>query len=150
METLVATALLVTALAGVAQLVTASARFLLDAGRGETALIAAQAKLESLRSLAWTYDALGGPISDPSLAPSPAGALDADLEGYSDYLDHGGRAVDRTGEAAMFRRRWSIVRVDDGAPDALAIEVCVARMGDGVRSALAAEACLMAVRTRQP
>jgi type II secretory pathway pseudopilin PulG len=147
-EVVVATAVLVTALAGAAQLLTSSSRFLLDAERGDTALTAAQAQLEWLRSRAWTYDGSGMPVSDPALAPSPPGSLDADAAGYSEYLDRSGRPVDRVLESPVFRRRWSITAVDGGEPDALAIEVCVS--GVGAASATPAEVCLMTVRTRQP
>jgi hypothetical protein len=150
LETVFATAVLVTVLAGVAQLVASSARFLLDAGRGETALTAAQAQIESLRSRVFSYDAGGTPISDPALAPSPPGALDADTSGYIDYLDRRGRPVDPIVETPMFRRRWSLAPIDGGEPDALVIEVCVWSISDGARSAADAEACLMTVRARQP
>jgi hypothetical protein len=149
-ETVVATAVLVTALVGVAQLLASSSRFLLDAGRGETALIAAQAQVESLRSRVWTYDRLGRPVSDPALAASPPGTLDADAVGYSDYLDHSGRTVDRAHSTPMFRRRWSIAPLAGGDPDALVVEVCVSSLAAGAQLAADAEACLMAVRTRQP
>jgi hypothetical protein len=89
------------------------------------------------------------PVGDPTLAPSPPGALDADAAGYADYLDRSGRPVDRSVEAPMFRRRWSITAVDGGEPDALAIEVCVSSVG-GAGSAADAEVCLITVRTRQP
>lgn len=142
METLIATAVLVSVLAGVAQLFTASARQLIDAGYRETALLAAQAQVESLRSRVWTYAADGAPVSDPALAPSPPGTLDADAGLYFDYLDRRGRPVDPS--QAWFRRRWAIVPVGE----ALALEVCVSRLTPGATAA--PDACLMSVRTRQP
>jgi hypothetical protein len=148
-ETLIATALLVTVLAGVAQLLTSSARFLLDSGRGETALTAAQAQIETLRAAAWTYDPSGAAVSDPALAASPAGALEVDTDGYADYLTAHGHLVAPGDSAALFRRRWAIQPVEGDGPDAIVIEVCVSRIADE-RAPQPADACLMTIRTRQP
>jgi type II secretory pathway pseudopilin PulG len=148
-ETLVATTVLITALAGVAQLLTSSARFLRDSAREEIALTAAQAQLETLRAALFTYDPSGAPVSDPGLASAPAGSLDIDLEGYSNYLDRAGRTVERADEAAMFRRRWAITPLGSGEPGLVMIEVCVWRLVDAA-TVPAAGACLATVRTRQP
>ena len=55
-ETLVATGILVTALAGVAQLFVLGTHLTRGAGASGIALVAAQDKLESLRGLAFAYD----------------------------------------------------------------------------------------------
>ena len=63
-ETLVATGVLITAIAGLAQLFTLSVRVTRDSAQFGTALLAAQDKLESLRSFHFTYDDDGNLLSD--------------------------------------------------------------------------------------
>ena len=128
-EVLVAAALLTVAAAGTGQLVVVAANAL-EAGRGRTAtaMLASQ-KMEQLRSLLWAYDAGGGVRSDlttdvsrdpftsagSGLAPSPAGTLDRDVDGYVDYLDAGGRwigAGSTPPPETVYVRRWAIVPLD--------------------------------------
>jgi hypothetical protein len=146
LETLIATSVLITSLAGTAQLITFTARWLLDSGWEELALTAAQAQIEVLRSRAWTVDALGIPVTDLALAPSPPGALFEDVEGYTDVLDRHGRWVDSSSQDGVFRRRWAITRTPGAGPDAIAIEVCVTRLA----APRSAPSCLATIRTRQP
>lgn len=152
LETVVATGVLVTALAGIAQLLALSVRTTYDAGSQAAALMAAQDKLEGLRSLALTYDPLGAPVTDAGLAASANFTLDEDTDGFVDYVDRDGATVDTRvgGHGATLTRRWRITPIDPFVPEALAIEVCVFRWpSDGV-SLQAATACLATVRVRQP
>lgn len=152
LETVVATGVLVTALAGIAQLFALSVRSARDTGSDGAALVAAEDKIEGLRSLTFAYGPVGEPITDPGLAPSGALSLAEDTSGFVDYLNADGAAVaiDRDGDGAVFTRRWRVTAIDRFLPEALAIEVCVFRWpADGLlpRTAFA---CLATVRTRQP
>lgn len=152
LETVVATGILVTALAGIAQLLALSIRSTRDAGSQSAALYAAQGKLEELRSLTFTYDPLGAPVTDPGLGPSGGLTLAEDTAGFVDYLDAGGTAVDLTHEdhGVSWSRRWRITSLDPFSPEALVLEVCVFRWPAGRMTPRAAAACLATVRGRQP
>jgi len=147
-ETLVATLILVTALAGVAQLVAVSVRQAREPGARGAAVAAAQAKAEWLRARTFGFGPGGERVTDAALLPSPPGAMAADAPGYADTLDHDGREVGAGDEGAAWARRWSILSVDAASPDAIAIEVCVFR--EAGRAAVAAEACVFTLRARQP
>jgi type II secretory pathway pseudopilin PulG len=147
-ETLVATSILVTVLAGVAQLFILGAHLTQQAGRSGIALIAVQDKLESLRSQALTYDAGGVSVTAPVLQPSPPEALAEDIEPYLDWLDGEGAAQDSADDAVLIRR-WRVTSVGATTPDAIAIEVCVFR-APAAADPQGADACLATIRTRQP
>jgi type II secretory pathway pseudopilin PulG len=146
LETLVATGILVTALAGVAQLFVLGSHLTRQAGESGLALVAAQDKLESLRGHAFTYDPSGTEVTDAALAPSPASSLAEDLDPYVDWLDADGEVIDSPDEAVL-SRRWRITSLGLTTPDAIAIEVCVFPLGAAARGA---DACLSTIRTRQP
>lgn len=148
-ETLVATGILVTALAGIAQLFVLSTHLTRQASASGMALVAAQDKLESLRGLAFAYDAAGAGITAPALAPSPSSSLDENVEPNVDWLDAAGHVSDDA-NAAMLVRRWRISTVEATSPEAIAIEVCVFKAPAQDADHRAADACLSAVRTRQP
>lgn len=151
-ETVVATGILVTALAGLAQLLALSVRSTRDAGSQSAALIAAQDKVEALRALAFAYDAAGSPVTAPEFNVRNSGSLDDDTPGAVDYVDANGAIVadEDEGQGAVFTRRWRISPLDAFVPDAIVIEVCVFHSpADGLSPALA-EACLATVRARQP
>jgi type II secretory pathway pseudopilin PulG len=145
-ETLVATSILVTALAGIAQLFVLGSHLTRRAGTSGIALIAAQDKLESLRGRAFTYDAAGAPATDSALEPSPSSSLAEDSDPYVDWLDQSGRPSDP--DDAVLTRRWRITSLGMTTPDAIAIEVCVFPFPS--RNARGADACLSTIRTRQP
>lgn len=152
LETVVATGVLVTALAGLAQLLALAARSTRDAGDQGVVLTAAQDKIERLRALALGYGPLGVAITDPALAPSDAGSLGDDTDGYVDYLSADGAVVDveSDGHGAAWTRRWRITPIDAFAPEALAVEVCVFSYPAAGLAPRAAQVCLATVRTRQP
>jgi type II secretory pathway pseudopilin PulG len=147
-ETIVATGILVTALAGVAQLFVLGTHLTRRAGASGRALVAAQDKLESLRGQPFTYDPGGASVTAPALQPSPPTTLTADTEPYADWLDVDGAAQD-TADGAILVRRWRISSLGATTPDAIAIEVCVFR-SPGAADPNAADVCLSTIRTRQP
>ncbi len=149
LETLVATGILVTALAGVAQLFILSSHLTRQANIAGAALSAAQAKLEDLSGLSFDYDSSGTSVTDPSLAVSPASSLDEDIDPYVDWIDQSGESNASPGNA-MFKRRWRVTSIASDAPDAIAIEVCVFRLPADDAPVRAADACLSTARTRQP
>jgi type II secretory pathway pseudopilin PulG len=143
-ETLVATGILVTTLAGVAQLFVLGTQLTRQAGASGMALIAAQDRLELLRALAFTYDPSGLTVTAAALEPSPSSSLDYDIDPYADWLDADGEVTDNVDDAVI-SRRWRIASLGPTTPDAIAIEVCVFRTGTA-----GADACLSTIRTRQP
>src|SRR6186997_2147895 len=106
-ETLVATGILVTALAGVAQLFILGTHLTRQAGASGMALVAAQDKLESLRGQAFTYDADGVTVTAPALQPSPLDTLGEDIEPYVDWLDVDGTRQE-SADDAVWIRRWRV------------------------------------------
>lgn len=147
-ETLIATALIVTAVAGLAHLFALSVRFTRDSGQFGVALVAAQDKLEALRSARYDYDHDGSPVTDPSLRVSPADALHSDVADYFDRLDERGYSLE--GDDGAFVRRWRITPIAADEPSAIAIDVCVFRAPAVNAQLEAADACLATIRVRQP
>ena len=146
LETLIATGILVTALAGIAQLFVLSSHLSRQANTSGAALVSAQDKLESLRGLPFAYDANGSAITDPALQISPPGSLAEDVARYVDWVDAGG--VSRESEdAAEFTRRWRVSAIGSAEPDTISIEVCVFKAPAGSHGA---DACLSTIRSRQP
>lgn len=148
-ESLIAMAILVTAFAGLAQVILHAGKTASDDWRRQVASTAAQSKLEWLRSRRLAFDANGTEVTDEALKDSPAGALERDVDGYHEVLDDTGAPGEpATGHAAAFVRRWSVVS-SRSAISTVAIEVCVflwpAR--DGRESA---EPCVGTIRARQP
>ena len=133
LETLIATGVVVTAVAGLAQLVAFSVALTRASSESAVALAAAQQRLEALRALEYGFDAAGVLIADPRLAPSR----------YVDWLDASGVEVEEA--HAAFGRWWQITLLETTEPSLIGIEVCVfdarARIPD---------ACLATLRTRQP
>jgi type II secretory pathway pseudopilin PulG len=147
-EAIVATSVLITALAGIAQLFILGTHLARQAGQSGAALVAAQDKLESLRGQAFTYDAGGVAVTSPALQPSPPETLAEDVEPYVDWLDVDAATLESADDAVLIRR-WRITSMGATTPDAIAIEVCVFRI-PGARDAKGADACLSTIRTRQP
>ncbi len=111
-EVIVASGLLIAAIASVAQLVVMSARATAVAGARSMAAAIAIDKMEQLRGLAWTVDAAGNPVNDPALAESPVDALDRDVAGFSDRV-------------GAFARRWWIRPLPIAPADGLLLQVRV-------------------------
>lgn len=170
-EVMVAVALLVTAIAGVAQLAIVSARANEATRSNATVEWLAREKLEQLTALAWTADDGLLPVSDyatnlaqapsqPSggvgLSVSPGDTLATATAGYVDYLDSSGTWVGSSGSPprdARWQRRWSI-QVVGGPADTLMLQVLVSRVGTSgavmARDAAATNgAWLVSVRSRR-
>ena len=159
LEVLVATTILVTGLAALAQLFMLGTRANLQARQTTMAAILAQQKMEQLRGLAWSVDA-GLPVSDlttdttvvpetdsggTGLTPSPADALERNVAGYADFIDRYGSVLGggQTPPAgSVYLRRWSIEPLS-GSADTLRLEVLVADLRNRD------EARLVAAKTRK-
>ena len=148
-ETLIATGLLITAMAGLAQLLALSVRFTRESAQFGVALVGAQDKLESLRALPFGYGADGEPATDPRLTPSPAIALVEDLDGSVDWLDASG-GVTAARDVAEYVRRWRVMAIATDDPEAIVIDVCVFNVRSNTHDVNTAEACLATARVRQP
>ena len=148
-ETIVATGILVTALAGIAQLFVLGTQLSRQASVSGQAVVIAQDKLEYLRGLRFAFDVNGSPVTDSGLTPSPADSLHADRSPYLDWVDASGNAGGDAADA-VFARRWQISTVGAASPEAITIEVCVFAMPVAGRGPQGAEACLSTIRTRQP
>lgn len=130
-ETLVAAALIATAIVVFAHLVSLGARQSDSNRRASAAIVAAQSKLEELRAVTWTSTIQGN-----GLQPSPPGSLVQDIPGYVEYLDEPG-----------FVRRWALSLFESADPDTLILQVCVFPRRSAEQQP---EACVMTVRTRRP
>lgn len=139
-EALVASAVVVTLAAGVAQVAVMSAVSLRDAGAQGMALFMGAQKLEQLASLAWTYDTALRPVSDvttnlafdPPASTGrgllPSGPVAGAADGYIDYLDRDGAWIGTGPDppaGTAFVRRWSVSPVPAAGPDALLLQVAV-------------------------
>ena len=145
-ETLVASAVIVTLAAGAAQVAVMTAASVRTGGAQGMALFLAAQKMEQLASLAWTYDAGLQRVSDAttSLAvdpPAPGGPgllasppIAAAGAGHTDYLDRDGAWIGSGSNppgGTAFVRRWSIAPITWAPDDTLLLEVAVAAMGGG-------------------
>ena len=130
-EVMVASAILGCAVLSVAQLVATSTTATAEARRVSEATLLAWQKIDELRSLGFAFDDAGLPVTDPALAPSPAGTLTSDTDGYVERVD------DR------YRRRWAIASAA-GNPDLLILRVRV--VAAGRENELASAATLRARR----
>jgi prepilin-type N-terminal cleavage/methylation domain-containing protein len=117
-EVLIATAIVVSAAAGLGRLFVASADATRVAGGTATALLLAEQKLEELHA------------ADGPLTASPAGALTTDTGGFVDYWDlSGAPAITSSPGAApagsVFVRRWSIEPARSGSIAPVVLQVVV-------------------------
>jgi type II secretory pathway pseudopilin PulG len=121
-EVIVATTILMTGVASLAQLIAWSARANDLARSSSAATLLAQQKVEALRAGA------------SELSPSPAGALLADTPGYSDYLDSRGAPLETTTSTppagTVFVRRWSIDMLPGSVRDTVVLQVVVIRWSE--------------------
>jgi len=128
-ETLVASAILITGIVSLAQLVVVSSRARAAAGARSLAALLVVDKIERLRALPWTVDDAGAPVSAPELGVSPADALERDVPGY----------VDAPGG---WPRRWSVQPLPSDPADTLVVQVRVVTPGG-------ADVRMATVRTRR-
>jgi len=167
-ETIVATALLGTALVASAHLFALSARSNLQARTTTFASVLAQEKMEQLRGLTWGTDELGLPVNDfttnlavdpptadgTGLTPSPQNALADNVANYVDFVNADGRTVPQ--EEALYVRRWSIEPLPTNPNNTLVIQVFVFKSGgrpsdgdDNFIERMPDEARLITVKTRK-
>ena len=171
-EVLIAVLLLSVLAVGAATLGAAAGRAVLMARAASSTLVLARQKHEQLRALTWAVNEAGALVTDatadlstatparggPGTAVSPPGALDANLAGFSDYLDVEGRwagAGALPPPGAAFARRWSVDRLEGSQDATLVVRVLVLplawaphRAGRGATTALVSEATLVSMRTR--
>jgi type II secretory pathway pseudopilin PulG len=147
-ETLIATGILITAIAGLAQLFALSVRFTRDSSQFGAALIAAQDKLEILRSLRFGYDEDGRPVTDPRLQPSRDTSLHENVGSHFEWLNDDGSVGAERGSSYV--RRWRITEIAANEPAVIAIDVCVYAAPAYKGGPNEADACLGSVRVRQP
>ena len=141
-----------------------------------TAVVLAAAKIDQLRSLAWTYEPSAPgvaavprsdrttDVSHPDLSSGGAGlqasspaALVTNTTNYVDYLDGAGRWVGHDSDPpadAVYVRRWSVRPLPDAPERTLVLQVLVTTVRDDRSRSTpwsrrtGAEALLVSVRTR--
>jgi hypothetical protein len=170
-EALVATTVTTIGTLALAQLCAMSMRMNQDAHATTVATVLASQKMEQLRALAWTSDALSVPISDlatdtsvephsssggTGLSFSPPGTLGTNTTGYCDFVDENGRTLGggtAPPPTTAFVRRWSIAPGPPAAIDTLAIQIAVVPIGSRRRGASTIrgpdEVRLLGIRTRK-
>jgi prepilin-type N-terminal cleavage/methylation domain-containing protein len=159
LEVLIASAIVSVALSSLAQLFVLSAHANSHARAMTVATLLAIQKMEGLRSLMWSFDARGSPLTDPRLAASPSDALRVNTAGCFDFVDSAGRSL---GEAtapparATYLRRWSIEPLPADPGNVLVLQVLVTqRFSRNIDTAAATgrrqpdEARIVTVRTRK-
>jgi prepilin-type N-terminal cleavage/methylation domain-containing protein len=176
-EVLMALALFITIAIGVAQLIAVATRAIRAARDHTSANILAAAKMDQLRSLAWTYapSVPGLPavqrsdrttdLSHPGhtadgvgLEASPDGTLGSNVPPFVDYLDGAGRWVGNGSDppaAAVFIRRWAVRSLPADPERTIVLQVLVTTVRDD-RSRVTewsgrvgVDALLVSVRTRK-
>lgn len=163
-ESVVASAVLITTLVGLTQLFLQAAQITAQARRAPVALAAAASKLDQLLALEWGYDASGAPVSDfgsdtshdpptpaggAGLSISPADSLSRPTGGYVDYLNDRGRSLGPTPTpGSFFTRRWRIRPWPASSSDALLLRVCIVRIA-GTDVDPPPEVCLGTARVRR-
>jgi type II secretory pathway pseudopilin PulG len=179
-EVLLATGLMAFALVSLAQLFALSTRNNVSARYSTLASMLAEQKMEQLRALTWGFDLLNLPLSDLStnvaafeatgdcpaantgasvgLTPSPSNTLQANVDGYVDYVDENGCGLGggTTIPANMvYIRRWSIEPLPTNPNNTLILQVLVTTRTDrgtadqGSVTRLPDEARLISVKTRK-
>jgi type II secretory pathway pseudopilin PulG len=172
-EVMVATGLLATAIATLAQLFALSTQTNVASRNTTYASVLAEQKIEELRALAWGFDTQGLALSDTTtntavspqtptggkgLSPSSSASLQENTPGFVDYVDAYGNKLG-TGENppgnAIYIRRWSITPLPTNPNNTLVIQVLVTRhrtrgaANQGSVGRLPDEARMITVRTRK-
>lgn len=172
-ETMVATAMLAVALTALAQLFAISVANNAVAKNGTFASVLAAQKIEQIRSLTYGFDVLGLPMTDVTtdiavspetptggkgLAPSITNTLQANTDGYVDYVNAngvtlgGGTVVPNN---TAYIRRWMVEPLPTNPNNTLVIQVLVTRRRDrgtadiGAVARAPEEARLITVKTRK-
>ena len=173
-ETIIATGILAASIAGLGQLFAVSVMSNRTARNTTFASVLASQKMEQLRGLTYGFDTIGLPLSDTTtniaaypqtatggkgLSPSPANALQANVDGYVDYLDVYGKTVGTGGatipNGTAYIRRWSVQPLPTNPNNTLVLQVMVTRStnrgsaNNGIVARLPDEARIITVKTRK-
>jgi type II secretory pathway pseudopilin PulG len=179
-EVLLATGLMAFALVSLAQLFALSTRNNVAARYSTLASMLAEQKMEQLRALTWGFDLLNLPLSDLStnvaafeatgscaaantgasvgLTPSPSNTLQANVDGYVDYVDENGCGLGGgtvLPANTVYIRRWSIEPLPTNPNNTVILQVLVTprfdrgTANDGSVTRLPDEARLISVKTRK-
>jgi hypothetical protein len=165
--------MLALALTALAELLVISVRNNAVAKNGTFTSILATQKLEQLRGLTYGFDVLGLPVSDittdtakvpaapaggTGLAPSPTNTLQANTDGYVDYLDPYGRSLGGgtvIPDNTSYIRRWLVEPLPTNPNNTIVIQVLVTRRRDrgtadiGSVARAPEEARVITVKTRK-
>jgi type II secretory pathway pseudopilin PulG len=172
-EVMVATGLLASALVALAQLFAIATTTNAHARSSTLTMMLAQQKIEQLRALQYTFDGAGLPVQDTltdlavyppvatggkGLSPHTDNTLQANTNGYVDYLDHWGRTLGGgtvIPDGTAFIRRWSVEPLPTNPNNVIILQVLVTRQRDrgtgdsGSVSRGAQEARLMTIKSRK-
>ena len=147
-EVLVATGLLATALIALAQLFAISTKTNAAARNSTITMMLAEQKIEQLRALQYTFDRAGLPVQDTltdlavypplatggkGLSPHTSNTLQANTDGYVDYLDSYGRTLGGgtvIPDNTAFIRRWSVEPLPTNPNNVVILQVLVTRQRD--------------------
>jgi hypothetical protein len=164
-EALIATAIVLSTITGVAQLLLWARKVIWSSGAATITTGLATEKLEQLRALAFRFDEEGRAITDDStdltgaqpssggtgLQTSPLGTLYESTSGFVDYLDAQGDWCG-TGAAppagTVFVRRWAVVPFASDPLNTIALHVVVLPLADGAELRSPRAAHLTTIRTR--
>jgi prepilin-type N-terminal cleavage/methylation domain-containing protein len=158
LEVLIATTIVAVALSALAQLFMLSMNANRNAKATTMATVLAAQKMEQLRSLTWSLDARGTPLTDPYLASLPSGSLRQNAAGFFDLVSSSGESFGEgttVPAGAMYLRRWSIEPLPADSGNAIVLQVLVTqrferRMGAGWNARrLPEDSHLITVRTRK-
>jgi len=172
-EVMVASLILTTGVLALAQLFTLSTTSNVSSRHTTYTTVLAEQKMEELRALTWGFDTAGLPVSDTGsdtasagdatsggtgLSPSPATSLQANTDGWVDYVDQFGRKLGGGAEpppGAVYARRWSVEPLPTNPNNTLILQVLAFRVrdrgaaDDGSVARMPDEARLATVKTRK-
>lgn len=172
-EVMVATGLLASALVALAQLFAIATQTNASARNSTLTMVLAEQKIEQLRALQYTFDRAGLPVQDTEtdlavypplatggkgLSPHTDNTLQANTNGYVDYLDPSGRTLGGgtvIPDGTAFIRRWSVEPLPTNPNNVIILQVLVTRqrnrgVGDaGSVSRGSEEARLMTIKSRK-
>ncbi|HXD74630.1 MAG TPA: hypothetical protein VN628_12870 [Vicinamibacterales bacterium] len=175
-ETIFATGILATSVVALAQMFSISVTNNHNARTGSYAVALAEQKMEQLRGLTYGFDTIGLPLTDLTtdttqpievplgagglgLTPSPSGTLNANTNGYVDYIDQFGNVLGggtTPVNGTVYIRRWSIDPLPTDPNNTIIIQVMVTRsrsrgLADqtGSTDRLKDEARIISVKTRK-
>ena len=172
-EVMVATGLLASALVALAQLFAIATTTNAAARSSTLTMMLAEQKIEQLRALQYTFDRAGLPVQDTltdlavyppaaaggkGLSPHTENTLQANTDGYVDYLDPWGRTLGGgtvIPDGTAFIRRWSVEPLPTNPNNVVILQVLVTRQrnrgtGDtGSVSRGSEEARLMTIKSRK-